>query len=393
MKYARSREFIFVAFTTAACLFWLVLGSRVKFEMPFFVFETDEEWIYGAVFLISSWLCCLWLVVAVARSEGERIPSAAWFEFILFIVSWVVSLLCVYKVAELSPPKNISFLALGLGCGAVASVIVSGLITTIPMIKFKRVGPNEIRVPIAAKAMLIFCPALLAIILIPYSALTQFDLGYVALFLHPMLWTASFSLVSLIAGWDRYVLLRGIATAHERSTEVAQIMQDRKSTPLTREDFPVLSVPQRDILRETLKRGKSPDEVWEGGWSPLIMFCANGDTDTVKLLLDFGADVNQKTDMCRTSMYFAAKYGNEDIVKLLLINGADPNIGGVFADSFPIIEVAQSGRMDIAHLLLDAGVDVRQCNVKGKSLAEIASDNGHGELAAVFRKKNRSTGI
>ncbi len=54
------------------------------------------------------------------------------------------------------------------------------------------------------------------------------------------------------------------------------------------------------------------------------LFCmaiVKGDTETVKGLIDVGADVNEKSNGMTPLMY-AAKYNKADIVKILITNGA-----------------------------------------------------------------------
>ncbi len=56
--------------------------------------------------------------------------------------------------------------------------------------------------------------------------------------------------------------------------------------------------------------------------SPLHMSIVNGDLETVKKLIDFGADVNQKWNGMTPAMY-AARYNRVDILKLLIAKGAN----------------------------------------------------------------------
>ena len=55
--------------------------------------------------------------------------------------------------------------------------------------------------------------------------------------------------------------------------------------------------------------------------SPLCMSIAKGDMETVKKLVDLGADLNKKSNGLTPAMY-AARYNRLDILKLLVENGA-----------------------------------------------------------------------
>ncbi|MHA1543304.1 MAG: ankyrin repeat domain-containing protein, partial [Candidatus Hodarchaeales archaeon] len=58
----------------------------------------------------------------------------------------------------------------------------------------------------------------------------------------------------------------------------------------------------------------------------LMEACMNGFTSIVTLLFKSGADVNIKTTVNGTALYFAANDGFVDVVKLLLEYDADPTI-------------------------------------------------------------------
>jgi len=56
--------------------------------------------------------------------------------------------------------------------------------------------------------------------------------------------------------------------------------------------------------------------------SPFCVSIAKGDFETVKKLIDLGADIDQKSEGMTPVMY-AAKYNRTDILNLLISKGAD----------------------------------------------------------------------
>ena len=62
------------------------------------------------------------------------------------------------------------------------------------------------------------------------------------------------------------------------------------------------------------------------GWTPLMYAAFQGQTDIARLLIDRGADINQRAPNLATALMFAARNGHIDIVKLLLDRGADANV-------------------------------------------------------------------
>ncbi|RYJ36638.1 Ankyrin [Flavobacterium anhuiense] len=59
--------------------------------------------------------------------------------------------------------------------------------------------------------------------------------------------------------------------------------------------------------------------------SPLHLAVCNGDLETVKKSIEYGADVN-KIVRNMTPLMLAARYNHVEIVKILLANGAKPSI-------------------------------------------------------------------
>ena len=92
----------------------------------------------------------------------------------------------------------------------------------------------------------------------------------------------------------------------------------------------------------------------------LIKASENGDTETVKMLLEKGADVNAKTMdyFGVTALIQASYYGHTEIVKKLLatkgilVNKKD-NYG-----STALIKASHEGHPEIVRLLLDAGANI-----------------------------------
>ncbi|MBK8065830.1 MAG: ankyrin repeat domain-containing protein [Betaproteobacteria bacterium] len=80
-------------------------------------------------------------------------------------------------------------------------------------------------------------------------------------------------------------------------------------------------------MRQLLELGADPNENPGDGFPPL--FCALGSNhedreERVALLLDFGADVQQRGVNDYTPLHYAATQDQADCVALLLARGADP---------------------------------------------------------------------
>jgi ankyrin repeat protein len=84
---------------------------------------------------------------------------------------------------------------------------------------------------------------------------------------------------------------------------------------------------------------------------------ARGDVEVVQLLLDQGADVNQRNARHITALHAASTLGKLEVAKLLVESGADVNCREKEGWT-PLLHASRLGLRDLAELLLDNGADV-----------------------------------
>jgi len=122
---------------------------------------------------------------------------------------------------------------------------------------------------------------------------------------------------------------------------------------------------KNETVKHLLDGGADPNTPDEKGFTPLYWAAASGHRDIAKLLLDKGADPNAKTKTDGlTPLHAAANHlkglskhaGCLEVVKLLIAKGADPNAKAKH-DETPLHIAAQRGHKDIAELLLAAKAD------------------------------------
>jgi ankyrin repeat protein len=116
-----------------------------------------------------------------------------------------------------------------------------------------------------------------------------------------------------------------------------------------------------------LERGADATERNDSGVSPIISGAASGDLETVRLLLDAGAKADdfpkskdpRATDIAaglRTPLMWAAYYNDVPMVRLLLEHGADPNKSTYFGS--PLSHACWNDGFEAAELLIDHGANV-----------------------------------
>jgi ankyrin repeat protein len=124
-----------------------------------------------------------------------------------------------------------------------------------------------------------------------------------------------------------------------------------------------------DRIRETassdpaLLRGEI--HWWKGGL--LTLAVKHGHLDVARLLLDLGADVDERTKLHELEeptlswgapLWFAALAGRHDIAELLLDRGADPN-ANLYASGWPLSRAYERGDEAMKRLLVERGAKAK----------------------------------
>ena len=103
------------------------------------------------------------------------------------------------------------------------------------------------------------------------------------------------------------------------------------------------------------------------GGGLLTLAVNHGQLDALRLLLDLGADVDERivlqnveepTPSWGMPLWHAARAGHLDIARLLLDRGADPN-ANVYASGWPLLNAWANGHDAVKQLLLERGATVK----------------------------------
>lgn len=120
------------------------------------------------------------------------------------------------------------------------------------------------------------------------------------------------------------------------------------------------AAPVREIVASDPGALRRTDDWIRGG--PLTLAVRHGQIAMVRLLLDLGADVDERTTMDLEEtvptwgepLWYAACAGRYDIAKLLLDRGADPN-ANVYASGWPLHHAYERKDERLKHLLISRG--------------------------------------
>jgi hypothetical protein len=117
------------------------------------------------------------------------------------------------------------------------------------------------------------------------------------------------------------------------------------------------------------------------GLSPLHSAAYYEDLEMVRVLLDYGVDLNTRVDHGCTPLGFAPEGGFNDlsVVRLLLDRGADPN-RQTWSGSSALHEASRVGRIEIVRLLVEHGASVEAKDNEGKTPLDVASGEQRDEI-------------
>lgn len=129
------------------------------------------------------------------------------------------------------------------------------------------------------------------------------------------------------------------------------------------------------------------------GWTALQLAAFGGQVDTIKLLLQHGADVNAiaKTKFKNTPLQIALLSRQEEVAQFLVANGADVNAtqnGGFTA----MHEAAQQGSVSLIQMLLKAGADINSKTDKGATPLDVAIQHDRTQNAEFLRQHGAKVG-
>ncbi len=126
----------------------------------------------------------------------------------------------------------------------------------------------------------------------------------------------------------------------------------------------------------------------EEGFDPLGLAAFFGHSEAVKVLLEHGADVNQKppSRFANTAVDSAVAGDHTDVVRILLAAGANPNVRSE-ANYTTLHKAAVHGNLEIVRMLLDRGADVHAVRDGGHTPLDDAMEKGHAAIADLLRAR------
>jgi uncharacterized protein len=118
----------------------------------------------------------------------------------------------------------------------------------------------------------------------------------------------------------------------------------------------------------------------------LIIAAGHGETNTVRQLLDQGADANAADSYGITALMYAAHSGSTSTVKLLLEKRANANAKAAMLGLTALMNAAGFGDTEMVEALLNKGAKVNEKNNDGATALTIAQEAGKTANVKLLRQ-------
>ena len=108
---------------------------------------------------------------------------------------------------------------------------------------------------------------------------------------------------------------------------------------------------------------------------------------------DLQAEIEAGGDYNLTALHFAARFGKEAVTAQLLQAGASVSAVDNVYGSTPLHYAALNGKSSIANLLLQSNASHTAVDKNGRTPAQYATHQGHGDLAASLLEAEQAAAL
>ncbi|MCQ6561299.1 ankyrin repeat domain-containing protein [Paenibacillus mendelii] len=155
---------------------------------------------------------------------------------------------------------------------------------------------------------------------------------------------------------------------------------EKQEVPMDKQLIQASERKETDTVRKLIEEGANINTQDSKGRTAAMIATYNNDAATVKVLVEAGADVNIQDSMKNSPFLYAGAEGYLDILKLTIAAGADPSITNRYGGT-ALIPASEHGYVDVVkELLTNTNIDVNHINNLGwTALMEAIILNNGGE--------------
>lgn len=126
--------------------------------------------------------------------------------------------------------------------------------------------------------------------------------------------------------------------------------------------------------------------------SPLLMASMIEFKDSIQMLINNGADINQQNNENKTALIYAVLNNNIDIVEILISNGANINLQDNLGFT-ALMYASKEGKIDMVKILLQNGANPNITNYNITTALMYAAKNGHKEIVQILLKAKANINV
>lgn len=140
-----------------------------------------------------------------------------------------------------------------------------------------------------------------------------------------------------------------------------------------------------EILRTLFDKGDRLDEA-AGDWKAMHFAVQYRSAETVRILLEHGADPNFRDDEGKTPLMRAAKNSDTAMLDILIAGGADATLADETGMN-ALMYAAQKANIDNIRRLIEQGADVDARNLAGETARDIAQSRKRPKIVAELQSR------
>ena len=133
---------------------------------------------------------------------------------------------------------------------------------------------------------------------------------------------------------------------------------------------------KHDVLKKILEMGSDPNIRDSNGWCPLHYACNYGDLESVKILLDYKANIDNYSNNRRIPLHIASNNNYPDIVEYLCKKKSEINTKDDLGCT-PLHLAAKNGNTKCLEILLFYGADLYSIDFRGWNILHYGAFHGH----------------